>query len=196
MLEDRVELLAREVRIEHRNEGRCVDAAVAVEAPVVVEPPIERAEDLVGHAHVVGVEPVDAHPERREEHRALDALLVHGAQARVAVAVLVGQWLELAELLHRVHVASAPVLGELLQAGVERTGFADGVEGRVRDGRRHHVAEDEPALLAVRHPPHEALHLVVAVTGEGVLGLVVVVVEVDESVVDRRHGAPLVRRMC
>ena len=140
--------------------------------------------------HVVGVEPVDADAERREEHRAFDALLVHRAQPRVAVAVLVGERLELPELLHRVHVAPVAVLGELLQPGVVGAGLADRVERRVRDRRGDHVAEHEPALLALRHPPHEALHLVVAVAGEGVLGLVVVVVEVDEPVVERGHGRP------
>ena len=190
-LEDRVELGARELRIEHRDERRRVDAVVVVEAPVVVEPQVEGAEELVGHAHVVGVEPVDAHAERREEHRAFDALLVHRAQARVAVAVLVGQRFELPELLHRVHVAPVAVLGELLEPGVEGAGLADRVERRVRDRRGHDVAEDEAPLLAFGHPAHEALHLVVAVTGEGVLGLVVVVVEVDEPVVERGHGGPL-----
>ena len=125
--------------------------------------------------------------ERREEHRAFDALRVHRAQACVAIAVLVGQRLQFAELLHRVHVAPITVLGELLKPGVERAGLADRVERWVGDRGGHHVAEHEVSPLALRHPAHEALHLVVAVTGEGVFRLVVVVVEVDESVVERGH---------
>ena len=41
-------------------------------------------------------------------------------------------------------------------------------------------------FLPSDHPRRSALHLVVAVADEGVLGLVVVVVEIDEPVVERR----------
>ena len=151
-------------------------------------------EELVGHPHVVGVETVDADAEGREEHRSLDALLVHRAQTRVTIVVVVGQRLELTEAIHREQVASLTALLELFQPLVEGAGLADRIEGRVGDRRGHHVAEDEVALLALRHPAHEALHLVVAMTGERILGFVVVVVEVDELIVERSHVRPFRRR--
>ena len=94
------------------------------EAPVVVEPLVEGVEELVRHADVAGVEAVDAHAERGEEHGALDALLVHRAQPRVPVAVLIGERFELPELLHRVHVPSVAVLGSSFRPRVVGAGLA------------------------------------------------------------------------
>ena len=75
---------------------------------------------------------------------------------------------------------------------VHRPGHGDGVEGRVGDGPAHPAADHvvAPAVdLAPLDDPRSERR--VEVTGEGVLGLVVVVVGVEHRVSERRgvtHG--------
>ena len=192
----RVELLAGEVRVEHRDEGRGIDAAVVVEAPVVVEPQVERAEELVGHAHVVGVEPVDAHAQRREEHRAFDALRIHRAQAASRSRYSSGSGSSSPNFSIGCTLRPLPCSASSFRRAWNEPGLPMGLN--VGFGMAAATTLPKMSWRFLPSDTHRTkrLHLVVAVTGEGVLGLVVVVVEVDESVVDRRHGAPLVRRMC
>ena len=181
-------------RVEDGDRRRRVQALLVHEAPVVVEPLVERAEDLVGDRHLGRVEALDAHREGREQERPLQALLVHHPEPRVALLVVVGQRLQLAVpgRVHRAAAGALVVLRQLLEPLVERAGLGDRVERGVRHHRLHDVAEEEVAPLALRHPAHEALDLVVAVPGERVLRLVVVVVGVDQVGV---HGRLLVAVM-
>jgi hypothetical protein len=139
-------------------------------------------EHVVGHLRVVHHVVLDAVAEGGEQEVLLDALFVHLREARVAVAVLLGERLELAVAasVERTHVAFAATFLELLQPLMERARPRDRVERGVRHTGAELPAEHEVALLALRHPAHEPLHALVAVASEGILGLVVVVVGVEE----------------
>ena len=128
---------------------------------------------------------LDADAERREQQRAGEALLVHHLQARLAVAVLRAQRLELAERLDDrllLRVAAVPV--------VQRAGLGHRVEGRVGDVGVDRAAHEQPAPAVDVGPPHAPVaQRAVPVPGERVLGLVVVVVEVEDPRLGRlaRH---------
>ena len=59
-----------------------------VEAPVVVEPAVERVEVRVQLIGVVLQEMFDADAECREDERALDSLAIHDGETSLAVDVL------------------------------------------------------------------------------------------------------------
>ncbi len=126
-------------------------------------------------------------PEGGEHEDALHVLLVHGQQARLALAVDGGQRLELAVLLDHAVAGRTVALLEQLQVVVEGAGPGDGVEGRVRHAGGLAVAEEEVLALAVAHPADVLADLLVGKAQEGVVGLVVVVVGVEDLVV---HGNP------
>ena len=191
LVQQELELVGREVGVEHRDVRRRVEAVLVRVAPVLLQPEVEGVEDLVGHRHVVVHEPLDAVAERREEQALLHVLLVDHVDARVVHPVALGELLELAvRLLHVVerdagHAAAA--LLQLLQPRVERARRGDRVERRVRHAgvgeADHRRAEHHVPALALADPADVALDVLVAVTDERVLGLVVVVVRVDEHVV-------------
>ena len=191
LLEHELELRGGEVGIEHRDVGRRVQAVAVRVAPVLLQPQVERVEHLVGHRHVVVHEALDAVTEGREEQAPLHVLLVDHVDARVVDPVPLRDVLELAVRL--VHVGEretrhpAGAVLQLLQARMEHARLRDRVEGRVRHAgvgqADHGRAEHHVAALALADPAHVPLHVFVAVAEERVLGLVVVVVGVDEHVV-------------
>ena len=134
---------------------------------------------------------LDPEPEAGEHPRELDALVVEHLHARVALAVLGLDALWLAEdLLER---AALRVLRA--EVAVERPGPADRVVGGVRDELQQLAADDQRAAPVHVDPAHRAAVLPVEMAGEGVLGLVIVLVGVEQPVVepgrsgwrDRRH---------
>ena len=159
-----------------------------VESPVLVQPQIERTEELVGHSDVARIEAVDPDTEGREHHRALDPLLVHHQQPGVAIVVFIPQRLQVTEAFpHHVDVAALTALGELLQSLVVRAGLANRIEGGIRDRSAHGLAEHQVTFLALRDPVHKALDFFVSMPGERIRRLVVVIVEVHEVKVERAH---------
>ena len=105
-------------------------------APVFVQPLVEGVEGGRNSRRVVAQRFLHAHAERREEERALDALLLHHFHARVAVAVLDMDRLERAEgILDR---EAALVLALIII--VQATGPRDGIERGVRDEAVHGAA--------------------------------------------------------
>ena len=119
---------------------------------------------------------LDADAEGREQQRRPDVLLVHHGQAGGGVPVLGPDRLELAERLDdRLLLGVPPVPLE------ERAGLGHRVEGGVGDVAVHLAANDQPAATVDLGPPDPpAAQALVLVPGEGVLGLVVVVVEVED----------------
>ena len=112
------------VDVDERDVGRGEDPVVVVEAPVLVEPEVERVERGDERLGVADERLLHADAERREQPRGLEVLLVHHLQARVAVAVLGMDRLELAE-----GRADVLVLGVLaLEVEVEASGLGDRVE--------------------------------------------------------------------
>ena len=77
--------------------GRAEDAVLVVEAPVVVEPAVERPEGGVGGLGVAEQRLLHADAERREQEAGLDPLAVEDLQAGLGVAVLRVDGLELTE---------------------------------------------------------------------------------------------------
>ena len=86
----------------------------------------------------------------------------------------------------------APRLVLPLVVVVEAARARDGVEGRVRDEAVHRARDQQLLPTAYLRPVHAAPpHLAVEVTREGVLGLVVVVVAVEDLEGKLGHGRPL-----
>ena len=160
---------------EHRGGEQ---AAIAVEPPVLVQPQVEGPEGGVQGRQVMAEGLLHADAEGGKQERTLEALSVHQGQAGIPIPVagVVGEGLEVAE--HGGHVAALGVAPPEVVLEAARAG--DRVEGGVRD-ELVDPATDQQALPAVDHGPlHAALrHGRVDVAGEGVLGLVVVVVGVE-----------------
>ena len=74
------------------------------------------------------------------------------------------------------------------EVAVERSRPPDRVVRGVRDELEQLAADDERAAAVHVDPAHRAAVLAVEVAGERVLGLVVVLVGVEQPVVDRRHS--------
>ena len=92
-------------RVGEGDHRRGVEPAVApVEAPVVVEPAVERLERGVQRGHVAPQRLLHADAERREQQGAVQPLLVEQPHPGVAVAVagVLGDRVEVAE--HRLEV--------------------------------------------------------------------------------------------
>ncbi len=174
---------------DHR---RGVEPAVApVEAPVVVEPAVEGGEGGVQGGHVAGQRLLHADAQRGEQQRAVHPLLVEQRQAGVALAVagVPCDRLQLAE--HGLHVEALGVAAP--EVVLEAAGRGDGVEGGVGDELVDPPAHQEAPLAADVGPLHAPLgHGGVDVAGEGVLGLVVVVVRVEGPESQVHHGRSVV----
>ena len=187
-LEHAPDLGGGQVGVGQRDHGCRVQAAVAsVEAPVLVEPSVEGGEGGVQRWHVVLERLLHPDAERGEQQRAVHALLVEELQAGVAVAVarVVGDRLELAE--HRLEVD--PVLVATAEVVLEAAGLGDGIEGRVRDELVDPAADEQAPLAVDLGPLHAPLgHRGVDEAGEGVLGLVVVVVGVEGAEAELGHA--------
>ena len=171
---------------EHRNR---VDAAVAVEAPVLVEPGVERAEGGVEGFEVALEGLLHAHALGGEQQHRLQALLVHQLHPGVAVAEagMVVEGVELAE--HGRDVAALQVAAP--EVVLEAARLGDRVEGRVGDELVDLAGHHEPLAAVDGGPLHAALlHRRVDVADEGVGGLVVVLVHVERLEVQCwRHGS-------
>ena len=184
LVEGPLQLLDRPLRIGQREVGRGEDAVVVVEAPVVVQPAVERPER---EAHRFGVVPqqllVD-HPERREQPATREPLIVERLQPSVAIAVLGADRLVIAQALERVDA-----LGVAAEVVVQAARLRDRVERGVGDGAADAPA-DHVVLPAVDRGPLHAARPEggVEVAGERVLGLVVVVVGVEDGVTELLHN--------
>ena len=109
--------------------GGVEPAVAAVEAPVVVEPLVERIEGGVQRGEVVLEGLLHADAERREQQRTVHALLVEQLQPGVAVAVagVLADRVEVAE--HRLQVDALVVAAPevvLEAAGRWRSGRTSG----------------------------------------------------------------------
>ena len=96
-VEQRFDFGRRSVRVGEREHRSGDDATPVVEAPVVLEPSIERCDARHGRADVVAQRFLDTATERREQQRCAETLLVHHRDALVAVLVLRPQRFDLHE---------------------------------------------------------------------------------------------------
>ena len=92
-----LELRHRLLHVHQREHGRREDPLAPGEAPVLVEPLVEGVQRGVGQLRVVAQRMLDADAEGRKEQAALDPLLVHQREPRLAVAIGGADRLELAE---------------------------------------------------------------------------------------------------
>ena len=165
-------------------------ALLVGEAPVVVQPAVERPERGGDGPDVVLQAGLHAHAQSGEHEASAQPLGVHEGQPLVAVAVGGADGVELAEGL--AHVAGRGLGPEVL---VEDAGLGHRVEGGVGDEPVDAPGHDQPLLAPDVGPLHAALgHLGVDVTGEGVGGLVIVVVGVESEIPEVGHGPILARR--
>ena len=184
--QDPLQLDDRPVGVGQRQVRRTEDAVLVGEAPVLLDPAVEGGERRRQRGQVVLQELLVEHAEGREQPDGLEPELVHAGQAGLGLPVLGADRLPLAEeLQRRLPVGVAP------EVVVHRPGLGDGVEGGVGDGAAdraaHHVV-----LPAVDLAPLDAprRHRRVQVAGEGVEGLVVVVVTVERRVAELCHSVP------
>ena len=145
-----LELADRPVEIGEGDVGRGEDAVLVREAPVVVEPAVERGERLGDREHVVAEQLFVEDAERGEQPDRLEAELVELGDAGVAVAVLGRDRLALAQEL--VRLLAVGVAAEVV---VHRAGLGDRIEGRVHD-RVAHPSADHVVLAAVDLAPLHA----------------------------------------
>ena len=179
------ELLDGPGGIGERQVGRCVDPVLVGEAPVLLDPPVERPEGL-GHGHgVVAQQRLVDHAERREHPARGDALLVHRRQPGVPVAVGGPDRLAVAQQGDRVDL-----VGVAPEVRRQDPGLGHGVERGVGHGAA------DPAADHVVHAPTDLAPLDAAgpvggveVAGEGVERLVVVVVGIVHRMGQVRSGA-------
>ena len=196
------DLLDRLVEVRQGEERDGEDAVVVGEAPVVVEPAVEGPEDVDGRLGVGLHRAFHADALRREQPCRLDALLVHAAQPGVAVepfGVLVG-------VLARQLVAQTGLVAPAGEVLVEGPGPGPHVHvaGAGQDRMDPVVVGEDVAGFAVAvevDEPHASVReLGVAVAGEGLAGLPIVVVGVEDRrdlIVGVGHDAALLRfRRC
>ena len=166
------------VDVGEREVGRGEDPLLVVEAPVLVEPAVERAERGTRRGKVVAQRLFHADTERGEEQRAVDALLVHHLQPDVAVAVGgVGRF-EVAEQLDDARAALV-VPAEVL---LETARLGEVAERGVRDEPVHATTDEQARLAVDLGPLHRPLGVLgFDVAGERVGRLVVVVVGVEAA---------------
>ena len=173
-----LELAHGSVEVGQGQERDREDPVLIGEAPVLVEPAVEGPQHLDGGLDVGLHRALHADALRREQPRRLDALGVHAGQAGVTVeplgvrgGILAGQ------------LVADPLLAALAgEVVVERPGAGAGVDvARSGDDRMGPLPE-EVAGLAVDLPQNDTAvgELRVAVAGEGVAGLPVVIVGVEE----------------
>ena len=166
---------------DHR---RGEDAVLVVERPRLVDPLVQRVDDGVDQLGVVAHPLLDQAGERREHQRAVDALLVHQLDAGAGLAERRDRPHRLAEDLAAalaLGVADAEVV--LLRA---RPGHD--VEGGVRDVVADLAADDDLGAAPDLDVVDGALVAVGQELGERVLGLVEVVVGVEDREVERTCG--------
>jgi hypothetical protein len=186
VLEHAGRLRLRRGRVEQAEVGRGEDAVLVGVAPVVLHPPVERAEGGLGGLGIVGEGLLHPDAQRGEEEAGLHALVVHALEAGVAVAVLGADGLELAE--GRADVVAGRLAPEVV---VEHAGPGHGIERRVRDEAVDLARDHQPRLSVDRGPldgPTSVLGLQVA--RERVGRLVVVVVGIEQLEAECGHGSP------
>ena len=91
--------LDRVVDVTERHVGRGVDAVLVVDAPVLVEPAVEGSEEHPDRLDVLLDELLVEHPQGGEQPHRRQALAVEGGDPGVAVHVLGGQGLTVAEVV-------------------------------------------------------------------------------------------------
>jgi hypothetical protein len=156
-----------------------------IEAPVLVQPLIEGAERGAQCSHVFFQRLFIEDAQGRKEPGAFEALLVHPRDSRIAVHVLGRHRLERgADQLDARHAARVAA-EELAQDARLGDGIEGGVSGTVDPAADHLILP--PAFDF--HPldasgPHAAGH----VTDEGVVGLVEMIVCVEDGTLVVRHS--------
>ena len=125
----------------------------------------------------------DAHAERREQEASLHPLRVHERDARGRIAVRGVDRFQLPE--RGADVVAGPLAAEVL---VETAGAGDGIERGIRDEAEDLVVDDHPLLAVDLGPLHQLRAVLGEVPDEGVGGLVVMVVGVEDVELDGTHG--------
>src|SRR5581483_5809565 len=161
------------------------DPAVGAEAPVLLEPAVERAQARVEDVGRLAQLRLDADARGREDEARLDVLLVHAREARLAIDELRHR-----EPVDRVQVRAPALLGEAAEERLHRTRRADVVARRDAEEVAPLVADVHArgTLASPVDPDRAIAPLRLDVAGEAVVGLVVVVVGVEDAVTEIGHG--------
>ena len=174
----------RGLGVGEREHRRGDDAALVVEAPVLLEPAVERGR---GSPSWPGCR--RAAPPRRRTRASGTAARAPRPCSSITARRWSRSWYSARSGSTCMSDARVDALGDLAaEERIEAARHDDRVEGRVRDEPVHLAAHQQLHPLAVLHRLHAAVaELRVEVPGEGVERLVVVVVGVDRPGV---HGAP------
>ena len=168
-----LELRQRVVEIEEREQRHREDAALVVEAPVLVEPAVEGVDVGIGLHDVVLHEVLDADGEGRKEQRRLEPLLVHLREPRVAVHPLGPVGLD--------HLRAVVALRrEVAEHLAQRSGLRRVVEVVLEKGEGLVADQDAVPLLPGHDVDRQIPVLRLHVAREGIARLVVVVIRVEE----------------
>ena len=178
-LHQRVDFGGRGLGIGQRDHRDGEEAALIVETPVVLQPPVERRQARHRRRDVVLQCLLDPTAERGEQQCRTEALLIHHLDPLVTAAVLrmPRQRLDLEQR------AGVDALGNLTaEQRIEGSRDDDRVERGVRDEGVELAAHQHVHPLALLHRADApVLELRVEVSGECVERLVVVIVRVDRS---------------
>ena len=161
------------VGVDEAGQRRGDDPVVAGEAPVVVDPAVEGPEGGVETGRVVLQALLDTEPQRRQQEDRGDTLGVHHRHPGRPVPVLGPDRLHLHQVLG---VDAGGVLRPVVVGQHPRLGH------RIERGVRHHaeepVADQQPLPPVELHPADGRAVGLLEVAAEGVLRLVVVLVDV------------------
>ncbi len=161
------------------------DPVLVIERPHLVQPLVERVHDHVDELRVVPHALLEKAGQRREHQRPLDQQLIHELQARGRLAEGGDGAHRLAEDLPA-RFALGVARGEVL---LHRTRARDHLEGGVGDVLADLPADRDLGTAVDLHVLDRARVLLGQVPGERVLGLVQVVIRVEQRVGQhaRRH---------
>jgi hypothetical protein len=180
-----VKLSNRLVEIPERQDGWRVDAAVVIEAPGLVQPPVVRVQVRIERPDPSDVVLGHGAHGRRIEDGALDPLAVHEGETRLPLEVLGAQWLQ------GVTVGGLAGL-HLAQHRLQGPGPVGHVDRVIQPG--HQTPAGQQALFAVGqcHRGDGAVEVLLGEEpGDRIGGLVNMVVAVEQR--DRAHGYPFLR---
>ena len=174
--------------IGRRDDRRGEDPVLVVERPLLVDPLVERVDHGVGQLGVVPQALLEQAGQRREHQGPVDAQLVHQLEAGAGLAERGDGPHRLADQLP-VRLALGVAVPEVLLLGA-RPGHD--LEGRVRDVLADRALDHDLRAAVDLDVVDGAAVPVGQVPGEGVLGLVEVVVGVEDGEV--AAGEPWRRR--
>ena len=176
-------LVASGLGIDQAEIRRGEDPALVIETPVVEHPSVERVEDAAGRFGIAEQRLLHPDTQRGEHEATLDVLAIHELEARTGLSVGGTDRIELAE-------RSADVGGRRLPAEVcvEAAGPGHRIELRIGDEAvdlpAHHQPGAAPDLGPLHAPASEVIR---DVPGEGVRGLVVVIVGIEQGEIEIGH---------